>query len=396
MAAPNVTMVGWVDPPRQRGTYNIIISCLAVLFLCSYKCIHMNVPSPEERDAGWRKIKINETLQVPYWPENALWRKLIRKAKWVLVIIIAPEIGVGLAAAQRADAELQLRQNLDPSWESSLTMSHAFYATMGGIVDRNRKPIKLADYVRCLKRDGFQPDRIDKRPPYFISEAGIANLSKSDTLTKVLAIGQSLYLAVQCIARRHVGLAYSLLELSTALYIICAAAMYWLWHEKPYDAQHVIVIDEEISSYEERIENLGDDHLRSIVNAAVAIFPALLQYGTAILFGGLHLLAWNWKFPDPKSSLCLWLWRGSSLGMAGLPLAMLLFAVVFDYLVRLHGLRRSRRLVEGIFVTLLIATVSLYAVCRLLIIGLVVYSLFHMPSGVYDVVPWTVYFPFIS
>ncbi|KAL8372535.1 hypothetical protein RB595_002052 [Gaeumannomyces hyphopodioides] len=221
-----------------------------------------------------------------------------------------------------------------------------------------------------------------------MSEADIANLSKSDTLTKVLAIGQSLYLAVQCIARRRVGLAYSLLELSTALYIVCAAAMYWLWREKPYDAQHVTAINEQTGgSRGKRIKNMSDDHSSKIVVVGKAIFPALLQYATAILFGGLHLLAWNWTFPDPKSSLCLWLWRGASLGMAGLPLVALALAVVigspYDSMMELASL-------------VWLASVPLYAVCRLFIIGLVVYSLSHMPSGVYDVVPWTAYFPFVS
>lgn len=392
----------------------------------------MNVPSLEERQAGWRKIKI-KTMHVPYWPENALWRKLIRKAKWVLIIIVAPEVGVGLAASQRAEAESQLAEALEaaPGWDSWLTMSHAFYATMGGIVTRAGDTVKLVTYgkgasnillllpcatvgfknrqkltrrpllrydtyllVRCLQRDGFKPDDGEgKRPSYYVSEADIANLSKSDTLTKVLAIGQSLYLAVQCIARRRVGLAYSLLELSTALYIVCAAAMYWLWREKPYDAQTVTVINKETTSglLRKRIKNLSDNNVDEIIfiskNKRGERFPALLQYAIATLFGGLHLLAWNWTFPDPKSLLCLWLWRGSSLGMAGLPLTLLASMAVAEAL-------EGAAFLVGFFGAM--ASLFLYPVCHLFIIGLVVYSLSHMPSGVYDIVPWTAYFPSIS
>ncbi|KLU87296.1 hypothetical protein MAPG_06297 [Magnaporthiopsis poae ATCC 64411] len=395
MSAPNVTMVGWVDPPQQRGTYNIITSCLAVLFLCSYKCFHMNVPSPKERQAGWHKVKINKNLHVPYWPEGALWRKLIRKSKWVLLIIVAPELGVGLAASQRAEAQLQLKEALEaaPGWESWLTMSHAFYATMGGIVGENGDPVELVEYVRRLQQADFKPDDGEgERPSYFVSEADIANLSKSDTLTKMLAVGQSLYLVVQCIARRRVGLAYSLLELSTALYTVCATTMYWLWREKPYDAQHVTVFNKiTLAHPRKRIKNISEDLLNIIIYPEERmVFPALLQYATATLFGGLHLLAWNWTFPDAKSSLCLWLWRGSSLGMVGLPFTIPVFMAVG---AALGGPDTAWRYIIS---PLLIASLSLYMMCRLTIIGLVVYSLSHMPSGVYHIVPWTAYFPFIS
>lgn len=156
--------VSWMPPPRERGTINIIWSCLTVLLICSYKCLHLNIPHEDELEAGWHKL----WGTVPCWPEWPALRRLLRKVKWMAIIIIAPEIGVGIAVNELEEAlkdlrnakneapdfdgwlserdELRGKSKLEnsllprnnpsdsPPSNNKLTLCHAFYARMGGFV----------------------------------------------------------------------------------------------------------------------------------------------------------------------------------------------------------------------------------------------------------------------
>ncbi|KAL8381203.1 hypothetical protein RB595_005470 [Gaeumannomyces hyphopodioides] len=281
--------VGWMPPPRGRGTINIIWSCLTVLLICSYKCLHLNIPHEDELEAGWHKL----WGAVPYWPERPALRRLLRRVKWMAIIIIAPEYGVAVAALelQRAREDLakavkeapdftmwlserdelrrksKLENNLfdslptnnppDPlprnnTSDSSpsnnkLTLCHAFYARIGGFVhitvDKNegggtrmrRTTLQsLEEYCQFLNQCDSE-----NRSVHIRSETEIQKLVKSDHLTKVLAIAQALYLVLDCIARTNQGLPISPLELSTAAYVLAAAVMYGFWWHKPQDVAHV-------------------------------------------------------------------------------------------------------------------------------------------------------------
>ena len=57
-ATPGVK-VGWVEQPNQRGTYNIIWSCLLLLISSTWTVLHINVPADHEtyRDIVSRKAR---------------------------------------------------------------------------------------------------------------------------------------------------------------------------------------------------------------------------------------------------------------------------------------------------------------------------------------------------
>jgi hypothetical protein len=63
--------------------------------VCAWKCIHFNVPSEEEQNAGWHKWHA-----VPYWPEKLLWWRWSKTLGFIIMIILAPEIGVAIAMDQ--------------------------------------------------------------------------------------------------------------------------------------------------------------------------------------------------------------------------------------------------------------------------------------------------------
>jgi hypothetical protein len=66
----NQTIDHWIHEPEVRGTWGILSSCLFTLTLCVYTAIHLNVPRSEE----------------------SFGARVLRKSKWVLVAIFAPEV----------------------------------------------------------------------------------------------------------------------------------------------------------------------------------------------------------------------------------------------------------------------------------------------------------------
>ena len=79
----------WVEGPITRGTFQILWTCIFILFLCVYTAIHPNVPAPWDG----------------FWSHNG------RRTKWVLIAIFAPE-AVVLAAWQQFVSARRFRDTL--------------------------------------------------------------------------------------------------------------------------------------------------------------------------------------------------------------------------------------------------------------------------------------------
>jgi hypothetical protein len=60
---------GWHNGPAERGTMNLIWSCLTTVIACTWTILHLNVPGP--LDGTWTK----------FW----------RKVKWMAITVIFPE-----------------------------------------------------------------------------------------------------------------------------------------------------------------------------------------------------------------------------------------------------------------------------------------------------------------
>ena len=73
----------WVPDPDNRGTWSLLYSCVFTLVLCVWTAIHLNVPSYQES-------------QISQW---------LRKLKWVVLAVIAPELGVYAACEQYLQAK---------------------------------------------------------------------------------------------------------------------------------------------------------------------------------------------------------------------------------------------------------------------------------------------------
>lgn len=59
----------WQPEPQTRGTYSIVSTCVITLSLCVWTALHLNIPEHSKAD-------------------HQKWRK----AKWLLVGLLAPEL----------------------------------------------------------------------------------------------------------------------------------------------------------------------------------------------------------------------------------------------------------------------------------------------------------------
>jgi hypothetical protein len=60
----------WVPQPGYRGTWGVLYSCTITLGLCVYTTIHLNIPARDESRVSF----------------------FLRKAKWVVIAVLAPEV----------------------------------------------------------------------------------------------------------------------------------------------------------------------------------------------------------------------------------------------------------------------------------------------------------------
>ncbi|KAJ0138408.1 hypothetical protein HZ326_18646 [Fusarium oxysporum f. sp. albedinis] len=108
--------------------------------VCSWKCVHLNIPTHEEIQGEWHTMQICRCIpDISIWPKAPLRRKWSRKIIWMTVIALGPEFGVALAAKQYMDARQELKEFTKALSNEVLvaqkyTMAHAFYVQMGGIV----------------------------------------------------------------------------------------------------------------------------------------------------------------------------------------------------------------------------------------------------------------------
>ncbi|KAI1063883.1 hypothetical protein LB506_005845 [Fusarium annulatum] len=272
----NTTMVGWVSPAPRRSTWSIIWSCLSIFIVCSWKCVHLNIPTHEEIQGEWHTVQICRCLpDISFWPKAPLRRKWRRKIIWMAFIALAPEFGVALAAKQYMDARRELKEftkALPDEAEQKYTMAHAFYVQMGGVVvygpraprsstveEDSATNVQPDNEVNHGANTGYQAlganqesgsdgqgsltaymakSLSDIQPDMFrIPESEIKDLSKADVITKAFAIIQCTWLIVQSICRTAQGYKISLLELATLAFIFCAFLMHTFWWNKPFDVE---------------------------------------------------------------------------------------------------------------------------------------------------------------
>ncbi|KAH7151570.1 hypothetical protein DER46DRAFT_650608 [Fusarium sp. MPI-SDFR-AT-0072] len=317
-------MVGWVSPAPRRSTWSIIWSCLSIFIVCSWKCVHLNIPTHEEIQGEWHTVQLFECLpDVSFWPKAPLRRKWRPKIAWMTFIALAREFGVALAARQYVEVRrdlktfrrplsskalvsvrmMELDEHLTTFSAQKYTMAHAFYVQMGGIAIYEPSPHTESQAIESNQTSSsnrhenpttkmahflyIQPDMLR------IPEPEIKDLSKADVITKAFAIIQCTWLVVQSISRFAHRYAISQLELATLAFIFCAFVMHVFWWNKPFDVESrriVTAIGPDIkvpanlstlsmddftvsdnALLRERVKDLSDDSLAGILDPLTAI-----------------------------------------------------------------------------------------------------------------------------
>jgi len=142
---------------------------------------------------------------------------------------VAPEKACVIRNTQQAN-------NLDNfKW----TQTHGFFLQMGGFVLQEKNKQKCILGWGTLMQH-YKDGKIDLSE---VTEASINDHSKADGFAKGLALLQTCWFIVQSIARfSDSSLVLTELELATAALAVLSLVMYFLWWNKPFNAEIPIIV----------------------------------------------------------------------------------------------------------------------------------------------------------
>ncbi|KAJ7343904.1 hypothetical protein DFH08DRAFT_1081278 [Mycena albidolilacea] len=369
---------------KCRKLFDIVWGCLATIFACTWVSLHPNVPPP------------NQSWLVLFW----------RRLKMMLIGIIVPEIMVGFAARQFFAARML-------SKEYGFSRTHGFFLCMGGFVSSAGYPIA---WLTQLNDPDLGPEFLKGIQKVGTEE--ITDKSKGDAFSKGVALAQGLWFTMQCLARVHQHLTITELEVATLAFAAVNIFICMLWWGKPLDVQQPIVIgppkppdlqpiilrqrswqDHFMSIFGIEANDKGDPRLFTSVPSfwSPSMDPNLLlvTVGTTALagslFGAIHCAAWYIDFATDGE---MYLWRISSVGIVGYPVAVFLLGflvALIDYIV--FSETNLGNAIETISLAGIIGFFPIYISARLMIIALPLIALRSLPPSTFVDVNWSTYIP---
>lgn len=201
---------GFVQDPNGRGTFSILVSCLAVLFLNTWTVLHLNIP-----------------------PHKTPWRNYMHKCKWWIIALICPD-GLAVSSAEQwrnARNSVRVLKKTYPWW----TITHGFYAEMGGyrvvsdVTDQQEYTFRVKELIWLTE------NKLLTIPE--ISREELHDKSNADYLIKGIVLIQCTWFMLQVCARVNQSLPITTLELATVAFIGCTGLMYFFWWHKPMDLE---------------------------------------------------------------------------------------------------------------------------------------------------------------
>ncbi|KAF2807424.1 uncharacterized protein BDZ99DRAFT_510297 [Mytilinidion resinicola] len=326
------TRRGWVSSPNERGTMDIIWSCVSTLFICLWSMLHLNVPS--KKDSFW----------------TIVWRK----ARWLLLGILAPEVPMLFACGQWASAKRSVNDMRKLGFsDAEWSLEHAWYADSGGfeLQPLEGEPLPItARQVWYLLENGFI-----SLPS--ISKKEIWDKSNADKVTKFLAYFQTAWLVTQTVGRAIQHLAITPLELASIALALTSLTTLGFWMHKPLDVGTATTLHTD-RSIRDILEHAGEIFLADFTNTPLDFIEPRIyvsrKCGSALLnwilhrglqtrpieripddrdpqlyniyqritlgiatasFASIHLAGWNFGFDTTWE---MWLWRSNCLIMWGL------------------------------------------------------------------------------
>jgi hypothetical protein len=375
------------------------------------------------------------------------WKTFLRKAKWMSIALIAPELVTGLAIEQYRQARaltVFMRNGSVHDWHSI----HSFYAIMGGFRfadGTHDKRIKALD-----PRENFESfqDMLLAHRSSLPSKEEIEDKSKADAFVKGFAVLQSCWLVGQCIARACYHLPISELELSTCGFVACTIISYRYWWHKPLDVSSATILNAttRISNAEQpnveqpsgaaglpetpaqsayqpptpphyagpkRIQNFQsffsrsplddrsvfdiEDDPRDYTDYRIACqgLSETIVYAVCVgvVFGAIHLAAWDFSFPTKTERIA---WRVSSLMITLLaPMSLLSVGafLCYEFSVCIANECAHQVIDERPWKGITLALLVLYLIARFTLIALILSCFRSMPAEIYVTIVWLQYVP---
>ncbi|KAK0431862.1 hypothetical protein EV421DRAFT_133913 [Armillaria borealis] len=397
----------------RRTLLNIVWSCLATIFACTWLSVHPNVPG--------RNITTRGSISCG-----------IEHVKIMVTAILAPEVIVAWAADQFIIAwevcygiKFSISSVIN-GWRGkidkdspNLTMAHGFVLSMGGFCYRKDWPSEAP--LPILNLDSlYSQTHLEKLGK--VSAETIEDKSKGDALSKTFSILQISWFIVQCITRALQHLPITLLEVIALAFTGLSIITYCLWWNKPLNVKyHISLDDSDLGTFglapetehvyrpwRKRVADGLGWFVFGIMNITVGIsynfgpddiahgtfrfssgsednhwarFVILLGVGS--LLGAFHCAAWSFSFPSHTEMV---LWRFSSLAMFIGVFAACFFPVV--YWVHSKAWDRFYHLVVAVGMVT-------YIVARIMLIVLAFMQLRSLPPLAFHTVQWTTYIPHI-
>ncbi|KAN0116864.1 hypothetical protein V8E51_002841 [Hyaloscypha variabilis] len=347
-------LVAWQPNPSRRGGLTILENCIFTIIACTWSIQHLNLPAPFDTSS------------------RQLWRKL-----WAAIMsLLLPEMVLAHAIVERAAAVRSLEELRDDSngeiedlevcydpWSWKMMMvslrncfqkatcrgsAHAPETPGLRLASDSRKPV-LKTYTTSFptialttRQFSFlRGNGIVKETPK-LSEEEILDKSKTDIFAKGIAVLQISELILSLIARAARQLAISQLEIIIVAFAVCAVITYCFALNKPQDVKTATTIPEELvvlfaggasvveGAQLNRIHN-GNIELSDTIMQPVS----LLLTASVMVFGAIHLAAWNFTFPSRAERI---LWRVGSTAITTTPIPILLNAFISS---RFHAMRKE-------------------------------------------------------
>lgn len=391
-STPNCTLLAeelhhFVAAPQIRGTLDILWTCLATIFACTYTVLHLNLPEQRDGrdfDRGWMG-------DLKWW-----WKGVSPSFKWMVVTLLAPEYYTALAIGDHDVAKKFLRelkalpasQRPAQGW----TFSYSFFIRMGGFAIRSksdsldRRPplihLKSKTILALLRERANNPDQASSSLDFSLpTEADILDRSKSDMFVKTITALQVLYLCASCLTRFGRRLPTTLLELGTLGFAACSICSYVVLLRMPRGVNNAIVLMYweqglspaaalviEKNGHQTRVSNIDDVDSKAAAYCGIAL---------AIALGGIHLAGWNFVFP---TLIDRWLWRSCSIASIAAPI---IISIIFYWTI------------EDRFSWLWFSMVFIYSITRSILIAEMFRCLFYLPTEAYTTT-WTINIPHVG
>ncbi|KAL6910279.1 hypothetical protein GGI43DRAFT_389795 [Trichoderma evansii] len=420
-----VTLFNYVSSPNTRGTLDILWSSLFTIFACTWSIQHPNVPEQRNFDKETSQGWIRDQLRNAKWGLKSFYRSTLR----MLWTVIAPELILVAACNELIQARENCKKmknlGLGLKDEATWSLTHSYYAYMGGFVVHNPSADKkiyhdpyhlTGEEIFKLREEGH----ITELPN--IKEAEIKDKSKSDMLGKLIALGQIAWSTIQIIVRAVRRLPVSPLEVAVVAFAVCAVLMYVLYWEKPQrvGVTQTIQLNSNNPLYNKPklkesprffkdifyaiLENFGISFEETLLHGSPisvdridladnsrseTITIWVVASASAAVFGGIHAVAWNFAFP---STIELVLWRCASIYTAAAPLCLALFLFLSGTLEKHLNLASYATFSIDCLAFVLTA---FYSIARLCIIVEMFRTLYFLPPGSY-ISTWTSNIPHLA